>query len=78
MAFRVAETTVRYDADMDPECIWLCDVLNALPGIRTFESCCGHGAHPFRISLVVTNDQPEETIEAIRKMVTVMQAPNLN
>ena len=28
--------------------------------------------------LVVTNDQPEETIEAIRKMVTVMQAPNLN
>ena len=28
--------------------------------------------------LVVTNDQPEETIEAIRKMVTVMQAPTVN
>jgi hypothetical protein len=28
--------------------------------------------------LVVTNDQPEETIAAIRKMVTVIQAPALN
>jgi hypothetical protein len=28
--------------------------------------------------LVVTNDQPEETIAAIRKMVTVMPAPALN
>lgn len=27
--------------------------------------------------LVITNDQPEETIEAIRKMVTVMAAPFL-
>lgn len=28
--------------------------------------------------LVVTNDQPEETIAAIRKMVTVIAAPALN
>jgi hypothetical protein len=28
--------------------------------------------------LVVTNDQPEETIAAIRKMVTVIAAPTLN
>lgn len=28
--------------------------------------------------LVVTNDQPEETIAAIRKMVTVIAAPAVN
>lgn len=37
----------KYDDRMDPECVALCDVLNTLPGIRTFESCCGHGEHPF-------------------------------
>lgn len=30
-------------ADMDAECVDLCVALNELPGIRTFESCCGHG-----------------------------------
>jgi hypothetical protein len=38
---------VKYDERMDPECVQLCDALNALPGIRTFESCCGHGQHEF-------------------------------
>jgi hypothetical protein len=28
---------------MDAECIPICDALNSLPGITTFESCCGHG-----------------------------------
>jgi hypothetical protein len=40
---------MKYDGRMDPECMALCDALNALPGISTFESCCGHGEHPFRI-----------------------------
>lgn len=31
-----------YDGNMDKECIKLCDALNRLPGVRTFESCCGH------------------------------------
>ena|SRR5258708_2911725 len=44
---------MRYDANMDPECIRLCDALNAMPGVRTFESCCGHGTHPFGIWFVV-------------------------
>lgn len=38
-----------YDENMDIECIPLCDALNALPGITTTESCCGHGKEPFRI-----------------------------
>ena len=28
--------------DMDQECIELCNILNTLPGVTTFESCCGH------------------------------------
>ena len=27
---------------MDKECIKLCDILNSIPSIDTFESCCGH------------------------------------
>ena len=35
--------------DMDDECIELCNVLNTLPGVTTFESCCGHYKHPYHI-----------------------------
>lgn len=34
--------TNNYDEYMDKECIELCDTLNTLPGLKTFESCCGH------------------------------------
>lgn len=33
---------MKYDEYMDEECIELCDCLNSLPGVETFESCCGH------------------------------------
>lgn len=36
-----------YRGRMDRECVALCDALNALPGITTYESCCGHGERPF-------------------------------
>lgn len=32
-----------YDKWMDYEMVALCDILNSLPGIRTVESCGGHG-----------------------------------
>ena len=38
---------MKYPKSMDKECIPLCDALNALPGIETFESCCGHLKRPF-------------------------------
>lgn len=38
-----------YSGRMDLECMALCDALNALPGITTFESCCGHGKRPFQV-----------------------------
>ncbi len=41
--------------DIDPECKNLCIALNALPGIETTESCCGHGEGPYHIWFRVTN-----------------------
>jgi len=38
-------------ADMDKECIALCNALNELPHIETTESCCGHLKAPFRVWL---------------------------
>lgn len=35
------------DERLDLECKELCIALNRLPGIYTYESCCGHGKHPF-------------------------------
>lgn len=45
-----------YDKVMDKECIELCDAMNALPGIQTIESCCGHGNSPYRIYFRVAKD----------------------
>ncbi len=38
-----------YDGYMDAEVIAFCDALNAIPGITTTESCCGHGRGPFKV-----------------------------
>ena len=39
---------------IDPECMALTKAINSLPGLRTTESCCGHGKTPYRIWLVAT------------------------
>lgn len=36
-------------SEFDPEVVSLCRAMNALPGVHTSESCCGHGTQPFRI-----------------------------
>lgn len=38
-----------YDGYMDKECVAICDALNALPGVETIESCCGHFKNSYRI-----------------------------
>lgn len=38
-----------YCEPIDKECAGLCDFLNSLSGIKTIESCCGHGKEPYRI-----------------------------
>ena len=40
---------------MDPPCVKLCAALNALGGITTMSSCCGHGTEPYRIWLDVAS-----------------------
>lgn len=40
---------MKYDDRMDPECIAICDAINLIPGIRTVDSCCGHGKFPFSV-----------------------------
>jgi len=42
-------SNVTYTGEMDPEVLDLCNALNALPGISTTESCCGHGKEKFSI-----------------------------
>lgn len=38
-----------FDEYIDPECVPLIIALNQLPGIETFESCCGHLKYPYCI-----------------------------
>lgn len=47
MRIKKEDEVLRLPPDMDGECISLCDTLNRLPGVETFESCCGHGERPF-------------------------------
>lgn len=47
--------TNNYDEYMDKECIELCDTLNTLPGLKTFESCCGHLKTVFSIWFFCNN-----------------------
>ena len=54
--------------DFDQECLTLCDALNCIPGIRTFESCCGHGKHPFGIWMTA------ESINALYPLARCTQA----
>lgn len=42
-------------ANIDPECIEICRAMNAMPGIRTIDSCCGHGEYPFKIFFIASN-----------------------
>ena len=41
--------------DLDPEVRNLCIALNALPGIETDESCCGHGTTQARVWFSVSD-----------------------
>jgi hypothetical protein len=45
-----------YDEYMDKEVIPLCDMINSLPGLKTYESCCGHGKRSINIYFYVCSD----------------------
>lgn len=60
----VKEQIARYDERMDPECVELCDAINSLPGLSTFESCWGHGVQRFSIWFGA------DSIESLRPILT--------
>lgn len=49
------EPKIQLPADMDKECIEICNILNKLPDTETYESCQGHGKHPFWVFFKCTN-----------------------
>lgn len=46
---KLKRNNVVLPVDMDGECVPLCEVLNRLPTVETFDSCCGHLRHPFGV-----------------------------
>lgn len=46
---KLEDNNLNYDGNMDKECVELCNALNNIPYVTTFESCCGHGKDVFRI-----------------------------
>jgi len=46
---RLWQTDWQVPSDIDPECVDLCRAMNALPGIKTTESCCGHGRSSYNV-----------------------------
>lgn len=42
---------------MDPECVNLCNAINLIKGVRTFESCGGHGKRNFNVWLKCNNSK---------------------
>jgi hypothetical protein len=46
-----------YEGQMDKEVIDLCNAMNALPGIKTTDSCCGHSSSSFMVFFRVTSDK---------------------
>ena len=41
--------------DVDCECVSLCNTLNRLPDVETYESCSGHGENPFSVWFKCSN-----------------------
>ncbi len=51
------DTRISVSAGVDKECVDLCQSISMVPGIRTVESCCGHGEEPYRIWFKADNQR---------------------
>ena len=38
---------IKMPSDIDEQCVDLCNTLNKLPFVETYESCAGHGKYPY-------------------------------
>lgn len=50
------EPTDRYDVNMDPGTLRLCNAINKFKGIATYSSCCGHEKDIFSIEFCITGN----------------------
>lgn len=46
---KLTRNNVVLPSDMEKECIGICELLNSLPTVKTFESCCGHLKNRFSV-----------------------------
>lgn len=46
---KLKKNKIVFPSDIDEECIDLCTLLNQLPEVETFESCCGHCEYRYAI-----------------------------
>ena len=53
---RFPEPSPPIKIEMDEECIKLCEAMNSIVGIKTYESCCGHNAIPYSIFFESNSD----------------------
>jgi hypothetical protein len=59
--------------DVDCKCIDLCNLLNRLPGLYTYESCQGHGKHPYWIFFKCDNI---DTLSRLGRTVSLNYSDN--
>lgn len=62
----VGNAVIELPDDVDPECRPLCEAMNRIPGIETFESCCGHGCKNFNIYFVA------DSLAALHALARIM------
>lgn len=50
---------------VDPECISVIKAINAVPGLATTGSCCGHGRQPFEVWFKLTDTKKIHNLQVI-------------
>ena len=53
----------KYPKDVDKELIPMLNIINSIPGVRTTNSCCGHGKYNFYLTLAYTSCQTRSFID---------------
>jgi hypothetical protein len=59
--------------DIDKECLDICEAMNLLPGLRTIESCCGHGKTPYWIFFHLDEDSPDGLLDGLPMLLYWMR-----
>ena len=64
-----------YPDHMDAECIPLCNAINEMPGLTTFDvkaSCCGHGQREMWVSFSIVRGKTLKGLSSIRLILSII------